>query len=91
MADNTGFAVATFHSTHSVLKAENILKDAGLDKVRLVPVPSQVSSDCGVTVRFLAADMDRARELLLETLEDDLEGIYAGTGEAWETVFAAEE
>jgi len=91
MADSTGFGVATFHSTHSVLKAERILKDAGLDKVRLVPVPSQVSSDCGVTVRFLAADLDRAREILLAALEDDLEGIYTGAGEAWETIFAAEE
>lgn len=91
MADNTGFGVATFHSTHSVLKAERILKDAGLDKVRLVPVPSQVSSDCGVTVRFLSADLDRAREIILEALEGDLEGIYNGAGEGWETVIAVEE
>jgi len=91
MADNTGFGVATFHSTHSVLKAERLLKDAGLDKVRLVPVPSQVSSDCGVTVRFLSVDMDRAREILQEALEDDLEGIYNGAGESWDIVFAVEE
>ena len=55
-----GYAVATFHSTHSVIKAEKLLKDAGLEAVRLVPVPSQVSSDCGVTVRFLRGDLDRA-------------------------------
>ena len=91
MADNTGFGVATFHSTHSVLKAERLLKDAGLDKVRLVPVPSQVSSDCGVTVRFLSVDMDKAREILQEALEDDLEGIYNGAGESWDIVFAVEE
>jgi len=90
-ADNAAFGVATFHSTYSVLKAEKILKEAGLEKVRLIPVPSQVSSDCGVTVRFLAADLDRARELLLASLEDDLEGIYSGTGEGWETVFAVDE
>ena len=91
MVDNRGFGVATFHSTYSVLKAERLLKDAGLDKVRLVPVPSQVSSDCGVTVRFLAADLDRARKLLLEALEEDLEGIYTGAGESWDTIFAVEE
>lgn len=81
------YGVATFHSTYSVLKAERILKEEGLDKVRLVPVPSQVSSDCGVTVRFLAADMERVRGLLLAALEDDLEGMYRGTGEGWEAVF----
>lgn len=91
MADNSGFGVATFHSTYSVIKAERILKEDGLEQVRLVPVPSQVSSDCGVTVRFLSADLDRARELLLEALGDDLEGIYTGSGGGWETVFVSEE
>jgi hypothetical protein len=78
-----GFAVATFHSTHAVLKAEKILKDAGLAGVRLVPVPSQVSSDCGVTVRFAAADAARAAELL-RPLADDLQGLYVeASGGAW--------
>jgi hypothetical protein len=82
------FGVVTFHSTHSVLKAEKIFKEAGLEKVRLIPVPSQISSDCGVTVRFLMTDMERARELL-DQLKDDLEGIYRRTGDRWETLFQA--
>ena len=89
--DNASFGVATFHSTHSVLKAEKILKGAGLEMVRLVPVPSQVSSDCGVTVRFLAVDLEKARELLQGALGDDMEGIYTGTGKDWEAVFTDEE
>lgn len=76
------FAVATFHSTHSVLKAEKLLKEGGLDLVRLIPVPSQISSDCGVTVRFLGADMDRARDLL-RPLGDDLEGMFVESGSGW--------
>lgn len=76
------FAVATFHSTHSVLKAEKILKDAGLEGVRLVPVPSQVSSDCGVTVRFAAADAARAAEVL-RPLADDLQGIFVESAGGW--------
>lgn len=88
-SDNAAFGVATFHSTYSVLKAEKIFKEAGLEMVRLIPVPSQVSSDCGVTVRFLIADLERARELM-KSLEHDLEGIYAGTGREWDIVYEAE-
>jgi len=76
------FAIATFHSTHSVLTAEKILKQAGLGGVRLVPVPSQVSSDCGVTVRFAAADAARAAALL-RALEDDLQGIFVERDGGW--------
>jgi hypothetical protein len=87
--DNAAFGVATFHSTYSVLKAEKLFKEAGLEMVRLIPVPSQVSSDCGVTVRFLIADLERARELM-KSLEHDLEGIYRGKDGGWETIYAAE-
>jgi len=76
------FAIATFHSTHLVLKAEKILKEAGVEGVRLVPVPSQVSSDCGVTVRFRAADVGRASELL-QPIADGLEGLFIESGGGW--------
>jgi len=87
-AGTEGFGVATFHSTHAVMRAEKILKEAGLEEVRLIPVPRQVSSDCGVTVRFLLSDLERARELLM-ALEEDLEGIHTRTGEGWEAVYEA--
>jgi hypothetical protein len=77
------FAIATFHSTHMVLKAEKLLKEAGVAGVRLVPVPSQVSSDCGVTVRFAAGEVARAAELL-RSLEDDLQGIFVECNGGWE-------
>jgi len=76
------FAIATFHSTHMVLKAEKLLKEAGVVGVRLVPVPSQVSSDCGVTVRFAAAEAARAAAVL-RPLEDDLQGIFVEAVGVW--------
>ena len=76
------FAIATFHATHMVLKAEKLLKEAGFAGVRLVPVPSQVSSDCGVSVRFAAAEVARAVELL-RALEDDLQGIFVESAGGW--------
>ena len=76
------FAIATFQSTHMVLKAEKVLKEAGVADVRLVPVPSQVSSDCGITVRFAAAQVARAAELL-RPLADDLQGIFVESNGGW--------
>jgi hypothetical protein len=43
--------VAIFHSIHRVLKAEKILKQAGVDFL-LIPVPRQLNSDCGLALRF---------------------------------------
>ena len=43
--------ILIFHSIHRVMKAEKALKLAGLD-VRLVPVPRQLSSDCGLAIAF---------------------------------------
>jgi len=82
-AEPGAFAIATFHSTHMVLKAEKLLKEAGVSGVRLVPVPSQVSSDCGVSVRFAAAEAARAAALL-QALADDLQGIFVENKGSWE-------
>ncbi len=47
--------VLIFHSIHKVMRAEKILRAAGLD-VRLMPVPRQLSSDCGLSIAFRSAD-----------------------------------
>ena len=80
--DKEVYGVATFHTTHSVLKAEKILKEAGLEDIRLIPVPSRISSDCGVTVRFLLSDLENVRKLL-EGLRDDLEGFFTQSDGKW--------
>lgn len=56
--------VAIFHSIHRVLKAEKILKQAGVEFL-LIPVPRQLTSDCGLALRFSL----EAKERLLATLE----------------------
>ena len=55
--------VAIFHSIHRVLKAEKILKQAKVDFL-LIPVPRQLTSDCGLALRF----SPEAREQLLQVL-----------------------
>ncbi len=48
---NNGDCVAIFHSVHRVMKAEKILKQNQLD-ILLIPVPRELSADCGLAIRF---------------------------------------
>lgn len=43
--------VVTFNATHYALKAEKVLKKAK-HIVKLVPVPRQFSSNCGLALQF---------------------------------------
>ncbi|WP_456434510.1 DUF3343 domain-containing protein [Thermosulfuriphilus sp.] len=42
---------AVFPSIHHVLKAEKVLKSQGIP-VELVPIPREISSDCGMALSF---------------------------------------
>jgi uncharacterized protein YqgV (UPF0045/DUF77 family) len=53
--------VALFDSVSMVMKAEKILKEAGIP-YKIIPVPKSISADCGVCVRFLPED----REAIVE-------------------------
>ncbi len=55
--------VAIFHSIHRVLKAEKILKQASVDFL-LIPVPRQLTSDCGLALRFSPETKDQLLEVL---------------------------
>ena len=43
--------VVLFHSVTHAMKAEKLLKAAGLT-FKLIPVPKHISSDCGICLRF---------------------------------------
>ena len=47
----TGSYVAIFFSIHYVLKAEQLLK-AGNIPLDVVPVPREISGDCGMAITF---------------------------------------
>lgn len=76
--------IAIFHSIHKVLKAEKILKEARVDFL-LIPVPRQLTADCGLALRFAPP----AKAGLLATLADvDLAPaeLYQRRGEAYQEV-----
>ncbi len=68
MTDTPEFIVALFKSVSHAMKAEQLLKDAGIP-FKLIPVPKSISSDCGVCIRFTPAE----RDTLLKALEDMVE------------------
>lgn len=68
------FGVILFPSVHFALRAEKKAKEKGF-KIKLIPVPRHLSSDCGVCLQFLWAE----KEALSSFLEEEgirIEGIY---------------
>jgi len=59
----THYGVILFYTTSSALKAEKTLIKQGLE-IKLIPVPRELSSDCGISLRFNWKD----RELVLSQL-----------------------
>ena len=62
-----GDCVAIFQSIHKVMKAEKILKGHELE-ILLIPVPRQLTSDCGLAIRFPL------------TLRSPIEGVLGAAG-----------
>ena len=56
--------VFLFESVHRVMRAEKLLKEKGI-KMDLIPVPREISSDCGVAIE-LSADSEKEASHLLE-------------------------
>jgi hypothetical protein len=60
--------VILFKSVSYALKAEKILKACGLPH-KLIPVPKQISSDCGICLRFEPAFQDQIEAALADKVE----------------------
>ena len=44
-------SVVLFHSTAHAIRAEKVLDRAGF-RIKMIPTPRQLSSDCGMALRF---------------------------------------
>jgi hypothetical protein len=58
-------SVILFPTSAHVMRAEKLLKEAGLS-CRLIPVPRHLSSDCGICLVVLQSEADAACALLKE-------------------------
>lgn len=61
--------ILTFHSSHHAVRAERVLQLHNIP-CRNVPCPRELSSSCGVALRFPGAELDRVGELLREARVD---------------------
>jgi uncharacterized SAM-binding protein YcdF (DUF218 family) len=59
------YNVVLFHSTAHALRAEKVLSQAGF-KIKMIPTPRQLSSDCGMALRFSHVDSERVAAVLAE-------------------------
>jgi hypothetical protein len=69
------YSVVLFHSTTGALQAEKRLKGKGI-ATKLIPVPRQLSSDCGVCLRFEQKDEPEVKSVLEEE-RIEIQGIRA--------------
>jgi hypothetical protein len=53
------FGVVLFHTNSSAMQAEAVLVRAG-QAIKLIPTPRELSSDCGISLRF---DWDQKSEV----------------------------
>ncbi len=60
------FGVVLFYTQSAALRAEKKLLGHGLS-VKLIPTPRELSSDCGVALRFYWNEVDHVRALLQST------------------------
>lgn len=54
-----------FDSTHHVLAAERVFKARGV-WCDLLPVPRDLSADCGMALEFRACDLEAARKAIAD-------------------------
>ena len=70
----TKYSVVLFHSTAHAIRAEAVLEQGGL-QIKMIPTPRQLSSDCGMALRF--ERQDRARVVaILEEKKVPINGIH---------------
>jgi hypothetical protein len=57
------YGVVLFHTSTSAMQAEAVLGRARL-AIRLIPTPRDLSSDCGISLRFAWDQVEQMRALL---------------------------
>lgn len=73
----------TFPSTHDAIRAEQILVQTGL-AVTLLPVPREISGDCGLALRLESDRLEESRLALAGRVY--IGGVFMGGPGAWREV-----
>ncbi|MCI0493887.1 DUF3343 domain-containing protein [candidate division KSB1 bacterium] len=68
------YAVILFYSTSHAMRIERFLTGEKIE-CKLIPVPRQLSSDCGVCVRFQLDDKEKVVQCL-NNVHIEIQGIF---------------
>ncbi|WP_077369305.1 DUF3343 domain-containing protein [Anaerosalibacter sp. Marseille-P3206] len=68
------YGVLTFESTHHAISGEKVFKEAGL-KFKTIPTPREITSSCGLSIRFDLEDLEDAKKSIEKT-NLAIKGIY---------------
>jgi hypothetical protein len=60
------YGIVLFETTQAAIKAEKVLNEAGI-KIKLIPVPRHLSSNCGISIRFELSLMDNIKSVLSDS------------------------
>ncbi len=66
--------VFVFYSIHDVMKAEQVINASGI-AIDIIPVPKQISSDCGMAISLKIEDKERLEDLLA-ACDIAIKGVY---------------
>ncbi len=70
----TSYGVVLFNTTSSAMQAEAVLSRAGM-AVKMIPTPRELSSDCGLALRFAWAAAEDVKKLL-EKMRVETAGVH---------------
>jgi bacterioferritin-associated ferredoxin len=68
------YAVIIVYSTSHAMRIERLLQGTGIS-CKMIPVPRQISSNCGVCVRILRSNIEAARQVI-KAAQVEIEGIH---------------
>ena len=60
----TQYGIVLFDTTQAAIKAEKALDKAGI-RIKLIPVPRHISSNCGISLRFDLSVASRVKSVLV--------------------------
>lgn len=55
--------IVAFNSTHHAIRTDKLLNENNI-KVTTLPTPREISSSCGISVRFLKDDIDKIEDII---------------------------
>ena len=63
------FCLITADSTHQIMKLEKLILENNI-KVRIIPVPKEITANCGLSIKFDISNLEEIKLLLPKETSD---------------------